>query len=975
MSAAAPSDGFGLQPPIADIVGRSREQAMLRHSLDRALTGRGCVILLAGEAGIGKTTLVRWAAEQATRHGAAVLSGGFFDPSASLPYGGWREALDPLLASVSSVPAALAAHAGGSAAASSQGEWFLAVRGLLRDASAAQPVVVVLEDLHWADAASLELLRYLARHIAAEPLLLLATYRDELGPLEPLYHTLPDLAREACAERIHLPRLSADDVRAIAASAYRLENDELSRLADYLQAHAEGNPFFVKEMLRTLQEHRVLLPDDHGWRLGDVGAVSVPLVVQQLVHRRVSRLEPPAPDLLAIASVIGTEVPIDLWQAASGASDEALTAAIEAALEAHLLKQATTSPRVAFSHALVREALYAGSPLIRRRRWHRQVGEALSAAARADPAVVAMHFQQAGDRRAAEWLVRAGERAFALHAPHDAIRRLSDAIESAERHAVPVPISAYRTRGLAHETTGDFEAARRDFASARDHAAAAGDRQGAWQALIDLSGLWAARDYARAGALFRQALRLAQEIGDPATIAQSLNRIGNWQVNADRPLEAVPCHREALEIFERLDDQRGIAETFDLLGTAFVIAGDLAQADRHLRRAVAQFRDLDDLRSLSSAQAMLTTAHAVSRHGPLVSIVQDRRDVVLEGEEAIAAARKIGWRPGEVFAQSVLAMLLNSLGDFSRGLELAQASLDLACEIGHRQWIANAHFRLGHGLREVLDLAGARSHFEQSLLHARESGSALWVSYAAGYLAQTLAAMDLFAEAEAVLDDVGPADAAADTIGLRGCAFARAALALGRGEPDRALGLVDRLLASALGSKPGAVVPTVSSLRGSALVRLERPEEAERELLAAWHAAAELGMRPLLWRIDFELGLLYRDQARSDDARRANAAARAMIDELAAGLPHSLREGFVTRAAAAFPPPLVADVTPVGAGLTAREIDVLRLVAEGLTDPQIASRLYLSPRTVHTHLRSIYAKLDVPSRAAAARVAVEQRLL
>jgi DNA-binding CsgD family transcriptional regulator len=320
-------------------------------------------------------------------------------------------------------------------------------------------------------------------------------------------------------------------------------------------------------------------------------------------------------------------------------------------------------------------------------------------------------------------------------------------------------------------------------------------------------------------------------------------------------------------------------------------------------------------------------------------------------------------------------MLLNSLGDFSRGLELAQASLDLAREIGHRQWIASAHFRLGHGLREVLDLAGARRHLEQSLLHARESGSALWVSYAAGYLAQTLAAMDLIEEAEAVLDDVCPAGAAADTIGLRGCAFARASLALRLGEPDRALGMVDRLLESAPGIGPGTIIPTLSSLRGSALVRLGRHEEAERELLAARHAAVELGMRPLLWRIDIELGTLYREQARTDDARRANDAAQAMIDELAAGLPHVLREGFVTRAATTFPPPLVMDATPMRGGLTAREIDVLRLVAEGLTDPQIASRLYLSPRTVHTHLRSIYAKLDVPSRAAAARVAVERKIL
>ena len=977
MNAEASSDPPVHFQPISHIVGRSREQALLHQVLDRAVSGRGRFMLLAGEAGIGKSTLVGWIVEQANRLGARVLTGGFYDLNASSPYGGWREILDWPLAGENPIPlpAALVAP-DGTNNITSQGEWFAAVRGFLGSLTAAQPIVVVLEDLHWADGASLDLLRYLARHVAAEPILLLATYRDdELSPNGPLFHILPNLVREACTERMHLPRLNAGDVRALVASAYQLGDDDASRLADYLRVHAEGNPFFIGEMLRMLEEQRVLMPSDRGWNLGDIVALPVPPLIHQLIHRRLTRLNATVRDLLAVVAVIGHEVPVDLWQAASGASDEDLTAAIEAALEMQLLKEATASPRVEFSHALVREALYADCPLIRRRQWHRRVGEALSATARADPAIVAMHFQQAGDDCAVEWLLRAGERAYALHAPQVAIQHFSDAFESAEDHALPVPFSAYRTRGLAHETIGDFESARRDFASARDIAIAVGDRQGTWQALIDLGALWSARDYARAGTLFRQALDLAHQIGDPATIAHSLNRIGNWHVNADRPLEAVPCHREALSIFERLEDQQGIAESFDLLGTAFLIGGDLTQTRNHLRSAISQFRELGDPRALSSSQAMLTTAHAAWRHSPLVPISADMREGIEAGEQAILKARAIGWRPGEVFAQGVLATLLNSVGEYSRGLELAEASLDLACEIGHRQWITSAHFRLGHGLREALDFAGARRHLEQSLFLARDSGSALWVSYATGHLAQTLVEMDRLAEAETILDDVGGADASVDTLGLRTCAFARAALALCRGEPDRALDMVDRLIETAPGMRSGTVIPLLSRLRGRALVELDRPREAEAELLAAHKVAGKLSLRPLIWRIDLDLGDLYQTQRRPEEARQAFAEARATIDELVANVPADLRETFLTRAAAIFPPSLSPDVSRPHDGLTGREIDVLRLVAEGLTDPQIASRLYLSPRTVHAHLRSIYTKLDVPSRAAAARVAVERRLI
>ncbi len=977
MSAAATSDVFGPQQSISRIVGRSREQALLRQILDRTLSGRGCLVLISGEAGIGKTTLVRWIAEQATRRGALVLTGGFYDLNASSPYGGWREVLDFSHSgeNVLPIPTATVAHADNSNI-TSQGEWFLAVRDFLKSIAVGQPVVVVLEDLHWADGASLDLMRYLARHIAVEPILLIANYRDdELSPGGPLFQILPDLVREACTERMHLPRLNADEVRALVASAYQLDNDDAARLAEYLQAHAEGNPFFIGEMLRTLQEHSVLISNDRGWNLGDIGALPVPPLVQQLINRRLSRLDATALDLLGLAAVIGQDVPVDLWQEAGRVGDEDLSATIAAALAMHVLKQSVTSPRVGFVHALVREALYANCPFIRRREWHRRVAEALITTARADPAVVAMHFRQAGDRRAVEWLLQAGERAYALHAPDVAIQYLSKAIECAETQDVLAPIAAHRVRGLAHETTGDFESARRDFASAREHATALGDRQAAWQALIDQGALWCARDYARAGGLFRQALDLAQQIDDPATIAQSLNRIGNWHVNADRPLEAVPCHREALAIFERLEYQRGVAESYDLLATAFLIGGDLIQAEQHLRRAVAQFEELGDLRALSSSQAMLTTVHAASRHSTLVPIFRDKHEEVQEGEQAVLAAREIGWRSGEVFAQSVLAMLLISLGECSRGLAIAETSLHLAREIGHRQWIAGAHFRLGYGLRDVLDFAGARRHLDQSLILARDSGSAMWMSYATGQLALTLVAMDLFAEAEEILDEVCRADASGTTLGLRSCAFARASLALCRGEPDEALQMIDRLIETAPGMEPGTVIPLLSRLRGNAFFRLDRQQEAEAELLAARYVAVKLSMRPLIWRIDLDLGNLYQEQTRLDDARRAVAEARATIDELAADVPAELREAFLTRATAMFPPSLSMNAPQLHGGLTVREIHVLRLVAEGLTDPQVARRLHLSPRTVHAHLRSIYAKLDVPSRAAAARVAVERQLL
>src|SRR5262245_17430433 len=198
------------QPPTPPLVGREREQAALREALDAALTGHGSLVLIGGEAGIGKTALAEALCQEATERGALVLVGRCYDLSETPPYGPWLEVtarypaappgLPPLPAVVTD-RAALAAVASQAALFERVAAWFAAV-------AAARPLVLLLEDLHWADPASLDLLRTLARGLADLPLLLLATYRsDELTRRHPLYQLLPTLEREAHAARLDLRAL------------------------------------------------------------------------------------------------------------------------------------------------------------------------------------------------------------------------------------------------------------------------------------------------------------------------------------------------------------------------------------------------------------------------------------------------------------------------------------------------------------------------------------------------------------------------------------------------------------------------------------------------------------------------------------------------------------------------------------------------------------------------------------------------
>jgi transcriptional regulator with XRE-family HTH domain/tetratricopeptide (TPR) repeat protein len=425
-------------PPVPEtVVGREHEQGQLRRLLDEGFAGRGRLVLLGGEAGIGKTTLAGLLCRAALERGALVLTGHCYDLAVTPPYGPWLEITDqyPATPELPALPDVLRRGTGVGDLASQQA-LFAVARSFFAAVSARRPLVLVLEDLHWADPASLELLRDVARHVAALPLLLVVTYRiDELTRRHPLYQLLPLLVREAQPERIDLRPLDASDVQRLVAERYALAPGDQRRLAAYLGTLAEGNPFFVDELLRTLETERVLHVADDGWALGALDRTPVPALVRQVIEARLARWDDQARRLLEIAAVIGRRVPFDLWQSISAAGEERTLDVVERALEAHLLQVDRDDTRLQFAHALTHEALYEGIVPPRRRLWHRQAGEALAETPQPDPDAVAWHFQQAGDARAVDWLIQAGERAQRSYAWPMAIERFNAAVQLMEGDA------------------------------------------------------------------------------------------------------------------------------------------------------------------------------------------------------------------------------------------------------------------------------------------------------------------------------------------------------------------------------------------------------------------------------------------------------------------------------------------------------------------------------------------------------------
>ncbi|MEA2510529.1 MAG: hypothetical protein QOJ59_16, partial [Thermomicrobiales bacterium] len=342
------------------IVGRTRERVFLREEL-AAVGGGGRLVLIGGEAGIGKTTLARDLTRAAEGLGARVLAGSCYDLTNPPPSGPWLDLFDACQRDPD-LPTPPSAFAGGRLARiADQAALFAEVRRFFAALAADRPALVLLEDLHWADPASLDLLRHVGPHLRHWPVLLLATYRgDELTLRRPFAQQFPALVREADGHRLDLHRLDADALRALVASQYHLSQADEDRLVAYLTRHAEGNPFFATELLRTLEEEALLCPVGDRWRLAALDRTIVPSLLRQVIDGRVARLGEETRKPLAIAAVIGQEVPLALWAEVADVTEEGLFDIVEPAVEARLLEAAPDGTRVRFVHALTREALYEG---------------------------------------------------------------------------------------------------------------------------------------------------------------------------------------------------------------------------------------------------------------------------------------------------------------------------------------------------------------------------------------------------------------------------------------------------------------------------------------------------------------------------------------------------------------------------------------------------------------------------------------
>ncbi len=439
----------------------------LKAALENALSGRGSLVMMVGEPGIGKTRLAEEFGVYASLRGAQVLTGRAYEGEVALPYRPFVEAFrqyvqdrpDPLLRQELGDGAPEVAklisevrrrfpdipEAPPLEPDAERLRLFESVSAFVRNAAAANPLVLLLDDLHWADKPSLLLLRYLARSVAGQRVLTLGAYRDvELDRTHPLSEVIATLRREQLYRRLLLRGLSEEDVLALLTAIEPSEESAAARraLATALYRETEGNPFFMREVLSHLMEEGKLYREGGRWtsKVTSVSEFGIPEGVREVVGRRLSRLSEGCNRVLTLASTMTGGFSWEELKAITGESEPALLDLLDEALAAQLIQErrGDHAGNYDFTHALIRQTLYGELSTPRRVILHRQIGRALEEvhADNLEPhlAELAHHFYQAAPGgevdKAIDYARRAGDRAVALLAYEEAAGHYEIALQA-----------------------------------------------------------------------------------------------------------------------------------------------------------------------------------------------------------------------------------------------------------------------------------------------------------------------------------------------------------------------------------------------------------------------------------------------------------------------------------------------------------------------------------------------------------------
>ena len=821
-------------PQRPRLAGRDAEIGVLREAWTRAAAGDPCLVVITGEAGIGKTALAAHLEAEAGLDGATVLHTRCYEAEQSLFLQPIVDAVTPavsrmtgaalrdLLGEHAPVLAALLPDA--AAVLGPPPSWrgspemerrrsFEAVTAFLSGLAGRNPVLLVVDDLQYAGKSTVEFTHYLSRHLSGGRLLVVVTVRAE-------DHEQAGAVLAPVATRVELGLLGPAAVAQLSREAGQ------EGLAETILRRTRGHTLFVVEVVRALAA-------------GDAG---VPESLLSAVRTRVRRTGAAAESVLRAGAVLGAAFDPLVLAELLGLAPAAVLDLCEQALQARLL--IVSGRDYEFANDLIREVIYATTPEPARLAHHRRAADLLTS----QPEVLARHASAAGDwpRAGRAWAL-AAEDAMRRYATSDAIALSTQALGAAERGGdEELRVRALVLRGCAQEATGAYDAAFGDLTLGAAAARAVGDPRLELRAISELgrSRPWSVKAGAAAPAVpggvpidyymanLASGLRIAGSLGDRASEADLLSQMAVASANRLRLADALEYGTRAVSAARASGDEQALAAGLDGLKIAYLNVGDLGGLAGVLVELRPLLRRLGDLFRLQWAEF----------ESAYLSIAPGDLDKAAEAMRAgLEVNRRGGYPHFAAYYTAHLGWLARLRGDDEEAMTLGRRAVDIAEQHEQPWWQATACAMLGGTLLQAGDRAAATALFERGLTAAQQAGAEAYLLHCTARLAAAAGSPAVLADADRLL---GQADIPAGGAWLLGeeAYLALAQAWLDRGEPDRARAVLAPLLALAERVPWTPALAATLAADARALIRLGERERARAQLLRAERLATAHGL-------------------------------------------------------------------------------------------------------------------------------------
>ena len=760
-------------------VGRESELSEARSLWSKAAGGDGQTLLVSGEPGIGKTRLMRELATHVEITGGRALVGACYAEGGA-PYGPFSQILRKALKNGAqngfTVPDFVVADLLNLTPdlkpyypdlppnpsldpEAEQQRLFENVVAFCEALSQEQPLLLVVDDAHWADSGSLSMLRHLSRRLKSRPVLLMATYREiELNESRPFHEVLLDLNRERLTRRLKLTRLTREQTEALLTAL--LEEDISPEFLDGIYSETEGNPFFVEEVCKALVESGKLYYENGEWHRPSMDELEIPQSVRVAMEARLASMSEDYQEVLRMAAILGREFDFDILVAASDLDEDQIIDALEAAEHAQLIEEAE-GLNFAFVHALIPTTLTEGTHKLRRRQMHRKAGAAIEEMRPDDLEALAFHFGEAGDEeKALDYYVRAGKRAASLFANREAEAHYHSALHLNPPDEVRARVLS--ELGLAVMHLGRMDEAVEIWRSLLPIYQEWDDqKKTAWTYSQMSQASWYAGDFPEQLALAEEGVKATKGASESSELAGLLHETGRAFMFNAKPEQAIPLVERAFVIAERLEDTQIQCEALITRGLLEWTAGDLANSLATLTEAadIASFNGLlsQEARARHNRAIVLRlVGHIREGYGESVRSVEIARETRQLANELFYAGAALFWQimlgdlsgatkyldkskellkladsptNPELILMNAEGLLVRALGDPAGSVEIFREVLAKATEGGLLQLVYGSGTMLGEVLVELGEYAGAIEPLQLAGEAGSNSFEAGWPAY------------------------------------------------------------------------------------------------------------------------------------------------------------------------------------------------------------------------------------------------------